>query len=90
MGRGKAVAGVILILLGEFLIYLYIYPLFIFNVMQALVPSIFLMELANSMAYLVYIFLIGGIVAIIAGIYYIVRSKFPPKKASSGDYYYPG
>jgi len=90
MGRGKAVAGVILILLGEFLIYLYIYPMFLFNIFQALLPSILLMELANSMTYLIYVFLIGGIVAICVGIYYIVRSKFPSKTASSGDYYYPG
>ena len=89
MGRGKAVGGLISILVGEFLIFLFIQDMFLVDLLRYYLPAAFMLQLSASMAYLIWIFLITGIGLVISGIYLMVRSKFPPKEGSSSNSYYP-
>ena len=90
MGRGKAVLGLISILIGEFLIYLFIQDLFFVDLLDLYVPVPGMIQIGVSMPYLVWIFLVTGIALVGSGIYSMVRSKFPPKKdSSSSSGYYP-
>ncbi|NHI92659.1 MAG: hypothetical protein EAX96_09155 [Candidatus Lokiarchaeota archaeon] len=88
MGRGKAVLGLISILIGEFLIFLFIQEMFILDVLQLFTPIPFMLQITNSMPYLIWIFLITGIALVGSGIYMMIRSKFPPKDSSSSSAYF--
>ena len=87
MGRGKAVLGLISILIGEFLIFLFIQDLFLLDWLDIYLFLPIMVQIGVSMPYLVWIFLIAGIGLIAGGIYMMVKSKFPSESSSSG--YYP-
>ncbi|MHA1786141.1 MAG: hypothetical protein ACTSVY_06390 [Candidatus Helarchaeota archaeon] len=88
MGRGKTVLGLLSILVGEFLIFLFIQPSFITDLLQSFTPLSLMQELVNSMTYLIWIFLILGIILIGGGIYAMVQSKLGKKSKYSGETYY--
>ena len=89
MGRGKAVLGLISILIGEFLIFLFIQDMFLIDILDLYVPVPVMMQIGVSMPYLVWIFLITGLALVASGIYIMVKSKFPSKQGSSSSTYYP-
>ena len=90
MGRGKAVLGLISILIGEFLIFLFIQDLYLLDLLDLIVPIPAMMQIGISMPYLIWIYLISGIGLIISGIYTMVKSKFPSKDGSSSGAYHQG